>query len=185
MDMRSLRLMATVALVVSAQGGLVSAVSAAPDRLTHRLALDPSRVELEPGAEGEVRVRYPGAIPAPVGTPELPQVLQWIEIPMGMRAVAVKATPEGLRDLGTAKVASAAAERRNDGSETTAVTGTPAPAAGAWASLSAQGNLRGHRIAGALVSPVSWDKESGRLVAASAVTLELELAPLAAAEAVE
>src|SRR5688572_8103409 len=176
--MRSLRLMAAVALVACALGGMVSAAVAASDRITHRLSLDPAKVELEPGPEGEMRVHYPGALPAPAGALDLPQVLQWVEIPAGMRAVAVTATPEGLRDLGAHKVAAAAAERRNDGSETRAATGTPAPAAGRWATLGTQGDLRGHRIAGVLVSPVIWDPASGQLVAASAVTLEIQLAPL-------
>ncbi len=145
----------------------------------HRVPLDPARVELQStGPEGEVGVRYPGAISAPVGSPDLPRVPVWIEVPAGMQAAAVRATPSGLKDLGQVRVASAVATR-SDGLEGKDPTGEPAAPAGAWALLGTQGSLRGHWVVCVLVAPATWDEASGRLTAASAVEIELELEPLA------
>jgi hypothetical protein len=161
-----------------------------------RVTFDPSRIALEPAtgeaakamASGAMRVRYPGSVPGPEGSPDLPRVLVWIEIPAGMRAQSVAAKAEGLRDMGVARVAPVAPDQRGD--QAVAPKATPDPAIysqakaypGTWAEIGSQGSLRGHWVVGVLVSPTQWDPESGKLTAASAVALELELAPASAAE---
>src|SRR5688572_17710671 len=150
--------------------------------LTHRLVIDAAKIAIEPagagGASDAVRVRYPGGMTAPAGAPDLPRVPVWIELPAGMRAAAVRGTPEGLRDLPSAVVAKAGAAKRSDGSRLEAIDSREVHDAAAWAELGAQGSFRGHRVASVLVTPVQWEEASGRLLTASAVAIEIELAPL-------
>ena len=158
---------------------------AGPAAISHRLVIDGAKIAIEPaGPAGDlVRVRYPGSVTAPLGAPDLPRVPLWIELPAGMRAVAVRGTPEGVRDLKPAVVAKATAAKRADGTEPEAIDAADAPDPAAWAALGAQGSFRGHWVASVFVTPVQWEEASGRLIAASAVTIDIELAPLRPAEA--
>jgi Peptidase family C25/FG-GAP-like repeat len=159
-----------------------------PSSITHRLTFDESQIAIHPagtgGAADAIRVDYPGSVTAPAGAPDLPRVPLWIEIPAGMRAAAVRGTPAEIRDLKSAVVAKAPIAPRADGTIPEAVDeAAKLPDPKAWAELGAQGSFRGHWVASVLVTPVQWDEASGRLIAARAVDLEIELEPLLPAEA--
>ena len=183
MNWRHILRFAPLAIALSTLAVGLTAGEGAGATQHHKVALDPSKVEIQStGSGGEAVVRYPGAAAPPVGSPDVPRVPVWIEVPAGMQAAAVRATPSGLRDLGQVRVASAV-DWRSDGLEAKPPIGMPATPAGEWALLGRQGSLRGHWVVCVLVAPATWDEATGRLTGASAVDVELELEPLAAERA--
>ena len=175
---------APIALALVAAALFLQGADPAAAGPIHRVALDPAQVRMAPdeAGSGKVRIDYPGTVAAPAGSPDLPRVVRWIEIPSGMRAVRVRATADGRTDLGPVEVAPAPPALKSDGTEVTGLPEEKLPPAGVWAELGAQGTLRGHQVVSVLVAPVQWEETTGRLVAARSIELELDLEPLPAAE---
>ncbi len=157
-------------------------VAALPASLREEVRFAASDLRLEEQADGTVVVRYPGAVGSPAGSPDLPLVPVWIEVPSGMRVVGVKSRAQGVAELGVVRVRPVAPDVRVGEAEKAAVAdaevyGSAGPVPGEWAVLASEGTLRGHQLAGVLVSPVRWSPGTGQLERASVVEVELVLEP--------
>src|SRR5262245_30040953 len=79
----------------AAMADRVAERSAAASTVPAELKLDRTALAITPvpGAENLVRVRYPGSQPGPAGSPDVPRMLVWIEVPAGLHATGVAAQP--------------------------------------------------------------------------------------------
>ncbi len=160
----------------------VGAAHSSPASLREEVRFAAGDLRLEEQADGTVVVRYPGAVGSPAGSPDLPLVPVWIEVPSGMRVVGVKSRAQGVAELGVVRVRPVAPDVRVGEAEKAAVAdaevyGSAGPVPGEWARLGSEGTLRGHQLAGVLVSPVRWSPGTGQLERASVVEVELVLEP--------
>ncbi len=174
-----------IALAATSMGSIdAREASGAPHSTVVReeVRFEAGDLRLEEQADGTVVVRYPGAAASPTGSPDLPLVPVWIEVPSGMRVVGVKSRAQGVAELGVVRVRPVAPDVRVSDEEKAAVAdaevyGSAGPVPGEWARLGSEGTLRGHQLAGVLVSPVRWSPGTGQLERASVVEVELVLEP--------
>jgi hypothetical protein len=160
----------------------VEEVEFAPDLLTIERVGEAAAKGGVASLADEVVVRYRGAVSGPAGTPALPRLPVWVEVPSGMRVVGVSAEAVGVEEVGRVWVRPVTPDMRVGDPVAAAV---PDPAIyesdgmypASWAEVGTQGSLRGHRVVVVEVAPVRWEPGTGRLLRASAVEFTLELEP--------
>ena len=161
---------------------LATQVAAGPATIVEEVRFQREKLRIEVTDGEALAVRYPGAIRAPEGAPDLPWVPLWIEVPGDMHVVSVTAEPRGIEKQAPGRVRPVAPDTRGEEAPRPALAdpgiyGSAGPYPAAWAELASEGMMRGHALACVLVAPARWDVGSGALETAEAVTVTLTLAP--------
>ena len=176
-----LRTVAFTSLLLVAGAG-----PATPAALEREFRYDPGRFSIvQKGGETRVEMRDAGSEFTP-GHPDLPVVGEMVELPAGMRAVAVEVVSLATAALSpVARIPTAAGakpglgpiDRTEPDPAIYGRAGFPPPSA--QVELGFQGWMRGRHLASLRVNPVRWDPASGRLERIERITVRLHLEPTA------